>query len=76
MIYPDVSLQEWSAKHHLDVETKLCSNCRDMFQTTVPILIRGYAGLETPIHRCGSKFKAAVFAPISEEKLHLWKEVI
>lgn len=76
MIYPEANLQEWISKYQLEVEEKKCLNCGQYFRTTIPIIIRGYAGLETPEHECGTNHKAAVFVPISEDKLNLWKEVI
>lgn len=76
MIYPDVSLDEWSVRYKIEVESKKCANCGRIFCTSIPVIIRGYVGLETPEHECGPNFKAAVFVPNSEEKLKLWKSVI
>lgn len=76
MIYPDVELNTWLQKYDLEVTEKVCPKCKQLFLTKIPILIKGYAGLETPAHECGSNYKSAIFTPVSNEKNNLWKQVI
>lgn len=76
MIYPDIELNTWLQKFDLEVTEKLCPKCKQVFLTNIPILIKGYAGLETPEHDCGSQYKAAIFTPTSSEKINFWKKVI
>lgn len=76
MIYPDVSLQDWLKKYQLTIETKTCANCGKNFETTVPILIKGYAGLETTNHGCPFNFSAAIFTPITDESKKAWLNII
>ena len=76
MIYPDVEVSNWVQKYNLEVTEKACPKCKLIFFTNVPILIKGYAGLETPEHDCGSKYKAAIFTPTTSEKINFWKDVI
>lgn len=76
MIYPDIPLENWLKKYDLEVTEKICAHCEGTFQTTIPILIKGYAGLETPQHGCPRQFAAAVFTPTSFEKTELWQKII
>lgn len=76
MLYPEVSLQDWIAKHGLRVRLKKCAKCGTELPTNVPVLIRGYAGLETPTHECGRHFNAAIFTPITSDSMKLWNELL
>ena len=72
MIYPEIDLETWKIKHNLIEECVPCSKCNNTFETTVPILIKGYAGLETPLHECGRKAQSAVFKPIKQTEINFW----
>ncbi len=76
MIYPDVSTEYWIEKYNLRVKVKRCSCCGKYFKTIVPILIKGYAGLETPAHGCDRHFSAAVFTPIKQDTIASWTELL
>lgn len=76
MIYPDTNLEEWLNKYELEITNKICPKCEQNFPTCVPVLIKGYAGLETPEHNCGPNYKAAIFTPTSTEKITFWKNII
>ena len=75
MIYPDVTLNFWTNKYRLPIETKKCAKCRKNFKTSVPILIKGYAGLETPTHKCNRKFNSAIFTPITDKTKKEWESI-
>ncbi|OFZ38180.1 MAG: hypothetical protein A2504_09900 [Bdellovibrionales bacterium RIFOXYD12_FULL_39_22] len=75
VLYPESSLEYWSVKYNLRVREKTCASCKEIFRTTIPILIRGYAGLETPTHECGRQYNSAVFTPITEEAKNSWSQV-
>lgn len=76
MIYPDSRLEDWLSKYQLTVEVKACANCGKNFETTIPVVIKGYAGLETPEHGCPTKFNAAIFTPITEESQNAWLKIV
>ena len=75
MLYPEVSLESWMTKFDLVVRQKKCAKCGETFQTSIPILLKGYAGLETPTHGCGRQFNAAVFTPTSNETKREWESI-
>lgn len=75
MIYPEYSLDEWCKKYGLEVQRLQCCKCEKYFDTTVPILIKGYAGLETPSHGCENNQKAATFTPISSKEINEWNKI-
>lgn len=75
MLYPDTSLDEWTRKYDLQIQSKKCANCNAFFETTVPVLIKGYAGLETPTHECGRNFNSAIFTPTTKESIQEWNEL-
>lgn len=72
MIYMDVELNEWCKKHSLCVESMECNGCKKSFKTIVPIIIRGYAGLEIESHECAPNFYGAVFKPTSKDEVDFW----
>lgn len=76
MLYPEVKLDEWLSKHDLHIRVKKCAKCGKELPTNVPILIRGYAGLETPTHECGRQFNAAIFTPITGDTIKTWDDVL
>lgn len=75
MIYPDVSLTKWIAKWGLKVESAKCSRCGKTVRTTVPILSKDYAGLESPVHGCGPRFTTVTMTPRSKESIESWDEI-
>ena len=76
MIYPETKLQSWSQKYGLIPESKYCACCGNRYETTVPILIKGYAGLETPEHGCDKKFNSAIFTPITDDSKNAWSKIV
>lgn len=72
MLYVEIDREVWIQRYQITPKIFKCKNCQKDFETSVPILIKGYAGLETPIHDCPRNFAAAVFKPISEEERMFW----
>lgn len=72
MIYPEVDKAAWLRKHPISPQTLACENCGKTFETTVPVLMKGYAGLETPLHECGREFLAATFIPTHLTEIQYW----
>jgi hypothetical protein len=75
VIYPHEELQGWLRKTGLHIEEYSCPNCGKRFETTVPVLMSDYCGLESPIHECGPAFTKVVMAPRSVRKKKLWREI-
>lgn len=75
MLYPEATLESWINKHDLVVRIKKCAKCGEGFKTSIPVLLQGYAGLETPTHECGRQFNAAIFTPISNSSIGEWEEI-
>jgi hypothetical protein len=76
MLYPEVALNDWIKKHGLHTRTKKCAKCGVEHITVIPVLIRGYAGLETPTHECGRQYNAAIFTPITVDSIGAWSELL
>lgn len=76
MIYPEVNTTDWSNKYDIVPQRLQCACCLKFHETSVPVLIKGYAGLETPEHGCPRKFNASVFVPTSSAEKEFWAEVI
>ena len=72
MIYPDVEKDVWLQKYPITPQALRCENCGEIFETAIPILIKGYAGLETPLHQCGRDFLAATFIPTHPKEIQYW----
>lgn len=72
MIYPEIELSTWLKKYPITPQAIQCENCKETFKTSVPILIRGYAGLEIPLHDCGREFLAATFIPTHPKEIQYW----
>lgn len=66
MIYLQVdNLSVWIKKYDLEVIEYRCPKCEKGFESTIPFLIKGYAGLETPIHECGPQYREIIVVPRS-----------
>ncbi len=76
MIYPETNLKTWSQKYGLIPEKKVCACCGQELETTVPIIMKGYAGFETPEHGCDKKFNSAIFTPITDESKNAWSKIV
>lgn len=77
MIYIDgYTTEEWCEKHGIEVEVQTCSGCGKDFPLNVPILIKGYAGLEMEYHGCPRNRLAACFTPIGEDEKKFWSRII
>lgn len=76
MIYPDTPLAEWRERHKLRIENWECSKCGKPFETTVPIVMQGMAGLSTPVHECGDGFTSVILTPMTEKSKKFWREVL
>jgi len=68
--------EEWAERYGIEPEMMKCRNCGKGHMTTVPIRIKGYAGLETPDHGCPKKFAAAVFTPIDKAEINFWNRIL
>jgi len=75
VFYPDFELEYWVSKYGLEIATNACAKCGQLFQTKVPVLIKGYAGLETETHECGRKYNSAIFTPISNDSKKIWENI-
>ena len=76
MLYVDCDTDAWAKKHGIDIEEMECASCKKIFKTTVPIVMKGYAGLEMPEHGCDRKFLGAIFTPTSKGKIEAWNKII
>lgn len=76
MIYPEKNPKEWSLKYDIIPQVLQCACCLKFHETSVPVLIKGYAGLETPEHGCPRQFNASVYVPTSPEEKSFWAQVI
>lgn len=74
-MYPHEELRAWLTKTGLHVEAYDCPKCGKRFETTVPVIMSDYYGLESPIHECGPAFTKVVMSPRSSNKKKLWKEI-
>lgn len=77
MIYPDVTLEEWIEKTGLppDLDEYKCRGCGELFLVCVPVMTKDYFALESPVHKCGKGFTAAVLTPRSEAKIKIWDNI-
>lgn len=74
MLYVEISTHEWSKKYKIPITVFTCKKCSKDFETTVPIMVKGYAGLETPEHGCGRNSLSAVFKPIAQNEISFWED--
>lgn len=72
MLYIETTKEDWIQKYSLEPEKFICKYCKQSFETSTPIRIKGYAGLETPEHGCGKKSLSAIFKPIDREEISFW----
>lgn len=76
MLYINVPLGEWLERHKLDTTMERCKNCEQLYTLDVPIIIKGYAGLEMQKHGCPDNFLAATFTPTEIELELEWKNIM
>jgi len=75
MIYVETSKEEWIAKYPIQPTVHKCRGCGHDFETSVPIRIKGYIGLETPYHGCERHYLSASFIPITSEEIEYWSSL-
>jgi len=75
MIYPDAKLDGWINQYNLMILPYDCPKCRERFMTIVPIIVDGYAGLESELHLCGAQFTRLVLAPRTPSAKRLLKQI-
>lgn len=75
MMYPNVDLESWILKYGLEVADYSCPNCGCIFHTTIPVLTKDDAGLQTPIHNCGPEFSKAIFTPRTHAAIEFWNKL-
>jgi hypothetical protein len=75
LLYPDVDTQEWAAIYGLKIKSRECANCKKIFETTRPVAIKGYRGLQAAPHECGSKYAYSTFAPVNKSETEFWMGV-
>ncbi|MCM2322558.1 MAG: hypothetical protein NDJ90_04780 [Oligoflexia bacterium] len=77
MIYLKVDdLDNWIRKFDLEVIEYVCPKCNRGFKSSVPFVMKGYVGLETPIHECGPNYRDIVVVPTDPEKIKFWNSVL
>ena len=76
MIFLDVDLSEWVEKFDLSIVKYKCPKCHKTYDTNVPVITKDYAGLQSPIHECGAKYREVVFTPRGSALKKRWEEVM
>ena len=72
MLYPQVEFQTWSERYRIEVKTHACLKCKKEFSTTIPIAIRGYRGLQAPVHECGIRYAFKTLVPVDRKEKEFW----
>lgn len=72
MLYPSVQHEDWAETYGLKIKKRPCLCCKKVFETVVPVAIKGYRGLQTPLHGCGEKYIHSVFIPVEKEEIKFW----
>ena len=75
MIFPEVSIEEWSKKYPVDPRTTECLDCGGTITTNIPYITKDYAGfIAFKCPDCGKPHKAHVGTPISKNEKALWEQ--
>lgn len=74
MIYPDVDLKSWCERYGLEIKRRACLHCGQVFETTVPVAVKGYRGLQAPLHECGEKYVGSIFVPVGRKEIKFWMD--
>lgn len=72
MIYPNIDLKIWAKRYGVKPKSKTCLCCKQEFKTTIPVAIKGYRGLQTPVHKCGERYINSIFVPIEKSEIEFW----
>ena len=75
MLYPDTDCDSWANRYGLSIIKRNCPKCGESFETTIPVAIKGYRGLQSPEHACGQKYANAVFVAVEKEEINFWISV-
>jgi hypothetical protein len=78
MIYPDVTVEDWIAKHPaLEVSKCSCIDCGVEIKSDKPYMSRDYIGLESKPCVCGStRSKCSSSVPYSSVEQKAWGQLI
>ena len=74
MIYVDIPLDKWVARHSLIIRDVVCKKCGANLQTTVPCVSNGCAGLVTPLC-CGENHASIVMVPYTSKMKDFWARI-
>ena len=71
-----VELQAWIEKYDLKIEEYHCPKCHKVVGTTVPVMTADSAGLQSPVHECGSEYWTAILTPRTKEARGIWSTIV
>lgn len=74
MILPDVPIDLWLKRHDLMVVRYDCPKCNQTFNTDVPVLVQDMAGVMSPIHKCGRRYKRLLLSPRTAASAAFWEQ--
>ena len=75
MIYPQVSIREWTMRYKISVSPVLCAICNNPVFFTKPIALKDYRGLEAEqCTKCGHDSGIFRVVPMGDA-LKIYKEI-
>lgn len=74
-MYPKTNHEDWAKMYGLYIKSRACQKCKKVFETTVPVAIKGYRGLQAPLHECGIKYIHSIFVPVEKEEIKFWMDL-
>ena len=76
MIFPDIDPQEWARRYNIRFIKRKCSKCNRLFLSDIPIALKGYRGLQTPLHECGKEFQRMTLVPYGKKNKKKWDQIL
>jgi len=75
MLLPDIDPKIWAKRYKIKLTKRICIKCNKLFESNIPIAVKGYRGFQIPLHECGEEYVRRTWVPIDEEK-EKWHKVL
>lgn len=60
-LYPQTPADIFADTYNLKIKSDKCPKCKTTRTADIPFIAKGYRGLESELHECGSRYQLRVF---------------
>ena len=75
MLYPQVSVIDWSARYKLEPFESECESCGRLQRTDIPWASGSWRGLKSDVCECGVGCDVSTAIQVDEQERQQWKDI-